>query len=175
MKIRENFDWWLVQTTDRATEPLQRNTVQKTSIKALDGYSLPTSRTCLTQLSSVSQDPGHSPHIFNNQTLSLPLAQHQYFINKVVVPLKPWIRMTQTITCICICMICACKQACSMNDTDIGLFFSIARCSSTDSFLRNQSRFEFTVHNGNGEAWTFQSHESQNLNMNYIITFILPE
>jgi len=142
----------------------QRNTVQNTAIKTLDVYSLPTSRTCLTQISSVSQDTEHFPHTFISPTCFMATCTTSTF-HKFAVLLKPVNRLTQTITW---------KQTCSRNDTDIGLFLSVARWSSTASFLRNQSDFEFTLHNGNGEALTFQSHESENSYITYIIAIILP-
>jgi hypothetical protein len=154
----------VVQAIDLATERFQRNTVQNTAIKTLDVYNLPTSRTCLTQLSSVSQDTEHFPHTFVSPTCFMATCTTPVF-HKVAVPLKPWFIVTQTITL---------KQACSMNDTDIGLFLSVARCSCTASFMCNQSDFEFTMHKGNGEALTFQSHESENLYTTYIIETILP-
>jgi len=93
MKIGEDFDWWLVQTTDRTTEPFQRNTVQNTAIKTLDVYSLPTSRTCLTQISSVSQDTEHFPHTFISPTCFVATCTTPIF-HKFAVLLKPWIRVT---------------------------------------------------------------------------------
>jgi len=78
----------LVQAIDRAREPFQRNTVQKTTIKTLDVYSLPTSRTCLTQLSSVSQDTEHFPHSFIGPTCFVATCTTPIF-QKVAVPLKP--------------------------------------------------------------------------------------
>ena len=61
-----------------------------------------------------------------------------------------------------------------MNDTDIGVFLSVARCSITASFQCNQSDFQFAIHNGNGEGLTFQLHESENSYTSYIIAIILP-
>lgn len=149
---------------DRATEPFRRNTVQNTATKTLDVYSLPTSRTSLTQLSSVSQDTEHFPNTFISPTCFMATCTTP-ILHKVAVPLNPCFVVTQTITR---------KQACSMNDTDIGLFLYVSWCSCTASFLCNQSDFEFTIHNGNGEALTFQSHESENLYTTYIIATILP-